>query len=106
VTYHNAFARPAERYGFKVAAVIRDFDTDPGPADLAKVVDAIREQSVHTIFVEPQYSPAAANKIRDMAGVTVATLDPLGDGDWFAMMQKNLDALAAGLGDAPAKKTP
>lgn len=108
VTHHNAFARPAERYGFKVAAVIRELDADPSPADLAKVVDAIRAQKVGTIFIEPQYSAAAANKIRDMAGVKVATLDPLGDGDWFAMMQKNLDALVAGMSEqpAPAANTP
>jgi ABC-type Zn uptake system ZnuABC Zn-binding protein ZnuA len=68
------------------------------------VVDAIRAEKVGTIFVEPQYSPAAANKIRDMAGVKVATLDPLGDGDWFLMMQKNLDALVAGMSDQPAKE--
>ncbi|HYE62201.1 MAG TPA: metal ABC transporter substrate-binding protein [Phycisphaerales bacterium] len=107
VTHHNAFARPAARYGFKVAAVIREFDSDPTPADLAKVADAIRAHNVSTIFIEPQYSPAAANKIRDIAGVTVSTLDPLGDGDWFAMMQRNLDALAKGLESAsPAPATP
>jgi len=108
VTHHNAFARPAERYGFKVAAVIRELDADPSPADLAKVIDAIRAEKVGTIFIEPQYSAAAANKIRDMAGVKVATLDPLGDGDWFGMMQKNLDALVAGMSEqtAPAANTP
>jgi len=103
VTHHNAFPRPAERYGFKVAAVVREFESEPSPGDLAKVVDAIRAQGVKVIFVEPQYNAAAAEKIAQVAGVRVATLDPLGDGDWFGLMQKNLDSLVSNLADgAPA----
>jgi zinc transport system substrate-binding protein len=100
VTHHNAFSRPAERYGFKVAAVIREFETsEPSPGDIAKVVEAIRKEHVKTIFVEPQFNGAAAERIAAKAGVKVGHLDPLGDGDWFKMMKSNLDALVAGLSD-------
>jgi zinc transport system substrate-binding protein len=102
VTHHNAFPRPAERYSLKIAAVVREFEADPTPGDLQKVVEAIMAQNVQVIFVEPQYNAAAVEKIRDLAGVRVAQIDPLGDGDWFALMQHNLDALVNGLsGIAP-----
>jgi ABC-type Zn uptake system ZnuABC Zn-binding protein ZnuA len=100
VTHHNAFSRPADRYGFKVAAVIREFETsEPSPGDIAKVVEAIRKEHVKTIFVEPQFSSAAADRIAERAGVKVGHLDPLGDGDWFKMMKGNLEALVSGLSD-------
>jgi ABC-type Zn uptake system ZnuABC Zn-binding protein ZnuA len=105
VTHHNAFSRPAERYGFKVAAVIKQFEDEPTPGDIAKVVSAIRAEGVKAIFVEPQYNPASARRIAELAGVKVGTLDPIGDGDWFALMQKNLDSLVehmGGGGPAPA----
>lgn len=105
VTHHNAFARPAARYGFKVAAVIREFESsEPTAADLAKVVDAIRNQHVSVIFMEPQFNPGVAEKLRAMSGVKLATLDPIGDGDWFALMDRNLAALAGNLAPmAPAE---
>ena len=74
VTHHNAFGRLSERYGFKVAAVIREFETsDPSPGDLAKVVEAIHKENVKTIFVEPQFNGVAAERIAKMAGVKVGT---------------------------------
>jgi zinc transport system substrate-binding protein len=105
VTHHNAFGRPSERYGFKVAAVIREFETsDPSPGDLAKVVEAIRTENVKTIFVEPQFNGVAAERIAKMSGVKVGHLDPLGDGDWFKMMKGNLDALVSGLSEGEPVK--
>ncbi len=100
VTHHNAFPRPAERYGLRVAAVIRGFENaEPTPGKLAEVVEAIRRERVRAIFAEPQYSRATADRIARAAGVRVARLDPLGDGDWFAMMGANLDTLTANLGE-------
>jgi zinc transport system substrate-binding protein len=111
VTHHNAFSRPAERYGFKVAAVIREFETaEPSPGDIAKVVEAIRKEKVKTIFIEPQFNAGVAERIAANAGVKVGRLDPLGDGDWFKLMKSNLDELVKGLsdgepsGDKPAGK--
>lgn len=102
VTHHDAFSRPAARYGFRIAAVIRGSESaEPGPGDVASIVASIRREGVRTIFVEPQFNKDAAERIARAAKVRTATLDPLGDGDWFALMQKNLDALVRGLGDTP-----
>lgn len=100
VTHHAAWGRLAERYGLKVAAVIRPVETsEPTPGTLAAAVEAIRSHGVPAIFVEPQFNPAAAERIARSAGVRVAVLDPLGDGDWFAMMRANIESLAESLTD-------
>lgn len=96
VTHHNAYPRLAERYGLKIAAVIRDIPTaEPSPAQVANVARTIREQGVRTIYIEPQFSRKLADRIAKAAGVSIATLDPLGTGDWFALMDANLASLRA-----------
>ena len=98
VTHHDAFSRPASRYGLRIASVVRSLETaDPTPAQLAGVVEAIRSQHVKTLFVEPQFDPKAAQRIAKAANVNLARLDPLGDGDWFKLMHANLEALTQGL---------
>jgi len=94
VTHHNAFPRAAERYGFRIAAVVRPFETsDPSPKEIAQTVQVIRTQNVPAIFIEPQFNAGAAKRIAQAAGITVGSLDPLGDGDWFKMMEGNLNQL-------------
>lgn len=107
VTHHNAFQRLADRYGLRVAAVIRGVATaDPSPAQVASVARTIREQHVRTIYVEPQFDRKLADRIAKAAGVSVATLDPLGKGDWFALMDANLAALRENAAPADAAATP
>ncbi len=100
VTHHNAWSRLAHRYGLTVAAVMRDIDEGEMTAEAVNAtVDAIRKQGVKAVFIEPQYDRGAAERIAAAAGVRVATLDPLGDGDWFKMMRANLESLVKALGD-------
>lgn len=99
VTHHAAFGRLAERYGLRIADVIRPIETsEPTPGQIAEVVEAIRREKVTVIFVEPQFNPTAAKRVAQAAGVRVGVLDPLGDGDWFKMMRANLDELVDKLG--------
>lgn len=108
VTHHNAFSRVADRYGIKVAASIRQIEaSEPTPADIAAAVKAIREGGAKAVFVEPQINQSAPRRIAAAAKVRVGVLDPLGDGDWLALMQKNLDSLVSGLSDeTPAAAPP
>lgn len=100
VTHHAAFGRVADRYGLRVAEVIRPIESaEPTPGQLAGVVEAIRRENVRGIFVEPQFDPSSARRIAAAAGVRLGVLDPLGDGDWFALMARNLDALVDTLKD-------
>ncbi|MBL9032273.1 MAG: zinc ABC transporter substrate-binding protein [Phycisphaerae bacterium] len=98
VTHHNAWSRLAERYGLKVAAVIREVEgAEPTPGAIERAVVATREHGARAVFVEPQYSAAAGERIAKAAGVRLERLDPLGSGDWFAMMRGNAAALVRGL---------
>lgn len=94
VTHHNAYARLADRYGLKIAAVIRPIEgEEPTPGQIDAAVRAIRERGARAVFVEPQFNPAAAERIAAAAGVPLGRLDPEGNTDWFALMRANLEAL-------------
>lgn len=98
ITHHDAFSRIAKRYGLHVAAVVRvGTSGESSPGDLAKVIEAAKESGAQAIFREPQYDAKAVERLAARAGLKVLVLDPLGDGDWFAMMRQNCDALADGL---------
>lgn len=105
VTHHNAYSYLARRYGLTVAAVIQGgggggggHAGEPTPGEIARAVGAVRAAGVAAVFVEPQLNDSAARRVAEAAEVGVLTLDPLGDGDWPAMMRANLRALVQGLG--------
>lgn len=94
VTHHAAFGRLADRYGLRVVEVIRPIEgAEPTPEDIAQVADAIATESVRAIFIEPQFDARGAQLIAQRTGVKLGVLDPLGSGDWFAMMDANLKEL-------------
>lgn len=98
VTHHAAFGRMALRYGLTVAEVIRvNENEEPTPGRIAAVVQSVKKEGVRVIFVEPQFNAAMAERVAKAAGVKVGRLDPIGDGDWYAMMRGNLSALVEGL---------
>jgi zinc transport system substrate-binding protein len=98
VVAHDAYGYLAKRYNLEVIAITGLNAGEPRPGDLKRAADAVREHQLTTIFVEPQLSPAAAERLAVAAGAKVAVLDPLGDGDWFKLMEKNLAALKDALG--------
>ena len=101
VTHHNAFSRLADRYGFTIASVVRGVDgKEPTPADIKRVVDEIKEYKARAVFVEPQFNARAAERIAKVAKVKLGRLDPLGNGDWFALMASNLESMRTTLGEA------
>lgn len=99
VTHHAAFGRLADRYKLRVVEVIRPIEgAEPTPANIAQVSEAIAREGVRAIFVEPQFDAHGAQLIAERTGVRLGTLDPLGSGDWFAMMEANLQELTDKLG--------
>jgi manganese/zinc/iron transport system substrate-binding protein len=72
ITSHDAFNYFGRAYGFKVVGV-QGISTvsEAGLADIAKMVDFIRENQVRAIFVESSVSPAAINRISKDAGVKI-----------------------------------
>ncbi len=100
VTHHASHGRFAARYGLRIAATIRLSETsEPTPGQVDASIRAIRERNVPAVFVEPQFDSSTAARIAQEAGVRVVTLDPMGDGDWFALMDHTITIIADALGD-------
>ena len=105
VTHHNAYGWLAQRYGLTVAAVLQPVLTnEPSPSDLERVADEVWAHGLRAVFIEPQFSPRGAARLRELTGVELMTLDPVGGRDWPKTMRANLAALVSGLGE-PAEQT-
>lgn len=103
VSFHKAFSYMARRYGLDQIALNNVEAADFGPDQLRKVVDYIRENRVKVIFAERQFPADKLQRLRDLTGATVGTLDPEGNpqvpgyDSYMAMMRSNLKALAEAL---------
>lgn len=83
VAFHDAFPYFAAAYGMDVVGVIVAAPgQDPSAADIAAIVEAIRESGVNTILSEVQFSDELARSIADETGASVVSdlyTDSLGD---------------------------
>lgn len=79
VTHHNVFGRIAKRHGLGEPLVLRPLATvEPTPRDLRRAIRRIRAERIGSILIEPQFSAAAAERIRDETNVRLVAIDPLG----------------------------
>jgi zinc transport system substrate-binding protein len=107
VTSHAAFGYLAARYGLvQVPLVGLQPEAEPGPRDVARLVDDVRATGATTVFAETLASPALADTVAREAGATTAVLDPLegltsaevdAGADYFTVMRSNLAALRKAL---------
>lgn len=102
VTSHAAFGYLARRYGLQMVGVSGlTPDSEPSPARLRAVQDAIRRHGVTTVFSETLLSPKVAQTLASDLGVRAEVLDPLEGlapdappgSDYFSLMRANLRAL-------------
>jgi len=99
VTFHDAFPYLAKRYGLEMVGYLSRFpERDPAPAELAALIDGIREHEVKVLFTEAGYEPALLQPVAKDTGAKVSTLDTLEVGElgpdaYLKGMQKNLEAL-------------
>jgi zinc transport system substrate-binding protein len=87
--YHAAFGYFADEYGLKQVPV-EIGGKEPGPRQLASLIDEARAEGVTVIFVQPQFSPKCAMVVARAIGGAVVPLDDLAR-DYL----KNLDAIAS-----------
>lgn len=84
VTDHDAMGYFASAYKFRIAAVVvpgGSTDAEPSSADLANVVQVVRESGVHAIFSNTAVSPRLVQSVSDEAGGVVVVplyVDSLG----------------------------
>ncbi len=94
VTHHDAFSRFAERYGVEIAEVMRPVDgAEPTPGEMNAVREALAGGDIRGVFTEPQYNGRELTEIASEIGIPIGELDPLGTGDWGAMMKSNAQEL-------------
>ena len=74
--YHPAFGYFAAEFGLHQIG-IEIGGREPSPARLAEVIAGAKQHRVQTIFVQPQFNPAAAGALAAAIGGSVAELDPL-----------------------------
>jgi zinc transport system substrate-binding protein len=82
-------------------------EAEPGPRELERLVDEVRDSGATTVFAEPLVTDRLAKAVAREAGASVAILDPIegltqerldaGD-DYFTVMGENLVALRKALG--------
>lgn len=102
IAEHPAYGRLTKRYGLRQAGTMRPLaQVEPTPAVIQELAARLESGEARAIFVEPQFPADTANRLAALTGAPVLTLDPLGEGDWFAMMRQNLDALVEGLTPQP-----
>lgn len=98
VVGHDAWGRLGARYGLETVPIAGLTATEPTPGALEKAASVVKARGLRVIFVEPQISDRAGRLLAEATGAEVRRLDPLGSGDWFAMMNANLRELERALG--------
>lgn len=95
VVFHPAYGYFARRYGLNQLAVEVE-GKSPTARQLAAIVDSLGDRSVHAIFVQPQYSTTAAQRVADAVGCSLVELDPIA-GDYLANLELMAGRIAAAL---------
>jgi ABC-type Zn uptake system ZnuABC Zn-binding protein ZnuA len=107
VTSHDAFNYFAQRYGIDVVGAVIPSQTtqaQPSAADVAKLVQLVRDEHVRAIFPESSINPKLAQSLARQTGATADstlygdTLGPEGsDGDTYLKMEAaNANAMVEG----------
>jgi len=102
-TAHNAWVYFADRYGLKAAASIEPVPgREPSPRELRALILSARREKVRSLFTEPQFPPDVARVVASEAGLSVATVDPIGGvagrQSYGEILTFNARAFRAGLG--------
>ncbi len=98
LVFHPSFGHLARRYGLQQIAV-EDGGHEPGPRQLAAIIDRARETGARAIIVQPQFSRKSAQVVANSAGLDMVELDPLGP-DYPTNMEHIARTLARHLGPA------
>lgn len=107
VAFHGAWRYFASRYGLVEIGVVEEAPgEEPGPRELAALVERARAAGVPAILVEPQLSPRVARVLAAEFGATTVLVDPNGDPSdpardtFLELLRFDAKAFAEALGEA------
>jgi len=103
VIFHDSFAYLADRIGLNVAFTVPlDSDTALSAADIAKIIDEVKNGSIKYLFTEQQYSDSIAKQIEAETEAKMYIIDSAVTGDgspdsYLNSMRNNLLVLQEAL---------
>ena len=86
MVFHPSWGYFADQYGLKQVP-IEVQGKEPGPKQLARIIEEGREEGVSVVFVQPQFSTKSAEVIAKELGAKVLHLDPLAE-NWSVNLLK------------------
>lgn len=106
VVFHDAYQYLVDEFDLRQAGAVTLSPELPSSAKhMQQLHDAIEQQQVACVFVEPQFGLKQAQQLSETYGLRVGTLDPLGAGIakgsdfYFLWMQQLITALKECLGE-------
>ncbi|MGH8119067.1 MAG: metal ABC transporter solute-binding protein, Zn/Mn family [Gammaproteobacteria bacterium] len=94
VVAHPSWSHFADAYGLEQVALERH-GTEIRPRELSELVEFARSNNIHTVYVEKQFSSAAARLLAAEIGAAIKELDPLAE-DYISNMKNTAQAIKAG----------
>jgi ABC-type Zn uptake system ZnuABC Zn-binding protein ZnuA len=80
VTYHDAYAYFARRYGWTVIGAIQPSDfSEPSPRDVAAIIEQVKRENVRAVFGSEVFPSPVLEQIAEASGATY--VDELRDDD-------------------------
>jgi zinc transport system substrate-binding protein len=95
VVFHPAFGYFARRYGLNQVAVEVDGKA-PSARRLALLVNELSDQPVRALFIQPQFSRSAAERVADALDCELIELDPLA-GEYLTNLETMANRIAGAL---------
>ena len=99
ITFHDGFSYLAESFGLHIVmAIEEESGSEASAAQLAEIINTLREHQLPAIFTETNGATAAAQIISAETGVQIYALDMAMAGEsYFQAMYHNIDTLKEAL---------
>ena len=99
ITFHDAFAYLAQRYGLQQEAIVEIPEDSITPKDIQRVQQAAKEYQVKALLTEPGIEDKRIQQISSDLNLPIEKIDPLESGEtdpqyYFQAMRGNLEALS------------
>ena len=99
ITFHDAFAYLAQRYGLQQEAIVEIPEDSITPKDIQRVQQAAKEYQVKALLTEPGIEDKRIQQISSDLNLSLEEIDPLESGEtdpqyYFQAMRGNLEALS------------
>ena len=98
ITFHDAFAYLAQRYGLQQEAIVEIPEDSITPQDIVRVQQKANQYQVKALLTEPGIEDKRIQQISSDLNLSLEAIDPLESGDtdpqyYFQAMRGNLEAL-------------